>query len=664
MKKNVIAIAIATFFSNAALANTLEHMQLNFLKNNDSILKFDFDENVSEIEEFKNEENVIYFRLPKTKSQLDTDYFDIDEGGIKNVKLQDRGNSLHVYISTDESKNVNYTIKDDKLSLNFKKGNDVTYEEFNNITDSKMELFIDDISFEKESDEQVKINISYDQKDSFYDVFEHENGITLYFEEAVLPSRLFRNNDLEAFNTPIKSYFSKVEDGKVKVNIDFNDKFDSDYFITKSKNALSIIVKGKKKSLNDTSKSDDFQKVNTQIFKGENITFNFQDMDIEDALFTIAQKMKLNLVLGDDIKGKISLILNDVPYDQALDVILRTKGLDKIIEGNIMIVAPMEEIAQRKEFELMSKNKIKTIKPLTNEEVQVNYAKATELMPLLETMKSERGKIMIDDRTNKIFLEDIDEKIISMKNLIDSVDIPIRQVSVEARIVYAKKSASQEIGVRWQSGLSNDVSSYNPIGNSSIGIGAGSGLGSVNGVGDAANITLGFVNANIEATLAALEKEGDIEIVARPLVIAADKQTSSIASGQEYPYREIKEDEITVNFKEILLELNVTPQITPDDKLILDLGIIQDSISEMTEVGPALDKTEIKSKVIVDNNETLVLGGVFKEDLVNSEDKVPLLGDLPLIGNAFKYQNETREEVELLIFITPKILNGEEIINR
>ena len=327
-----------------------------------------------------------------------------------------------------------------------------------------------------------------------------------------------------------------------------------------------------------------------------------------------------------------------------------------------MIVAPLEEIVSREQFELASKKKIKDVKPLSNKEIQVNYAKASDAFALVENMVSPRGKVIFDERTNKIFIEDIEEKVFDMEKMIESIDVPVRQVSVEARIVYAKKSAQEEMGVRWGVGGNN---SYNSTITDNIGIADGSSLGSLGGAANTVGVTLGFLNANVDATLNALETSGDVEIVARPTVIAADKQKSVIASGQEYPYLEISDDgDVTTTFKEVVLSLDVTPQITPDDTLILDLAIVQDSIAEITEAGPALDTTNITSRVIVDNMETLVLGGVFKEDTIEGEEKVPLLGDIPLLGDAFKYKNESKEKVELLIFITPKILDGEKIINR
>lgn len=660
MKKSLIAMFVCGMLPMQSFANSLDNMQLRFLKNNDSVLKLDFEDNSAIVEDFSVDNGVVYLKLPKIKNKLSNDYFDINEGGIKNVKVENRGNNLHIYISTDINNKPEIIKDNDIISLTFK-DNKVSYEEIEDVVDIKTDVFIDNVKFERENDNQSKIIISHNSENPIYDIVEYEDGVIVSFENASIPSRLFNNNEVSSFKTPISKFSTKVENNNFLLDIEFDKKYKSDFFITKDYNKVTLVVKGQKRTIiNHNSDTGTVKK--TTSFEGDLITFNFQDIEISDALFILAQKMGLNLVMGDDIKGKLSLRLTDVPEDQALDVILRTKGLGKYIEGSIMIVAPLEEIVKREQFELSSKNKIKEIKPLVNKEVQVNYAKAGQAFSLVESMISPRGKVIFDERTNKIFIEDTEDKVADMEKMIESIDIPVRQVSVEARIVYAKKSAREEMGVKW--GVGNvDAANYSKTIGDNIGIDGA--LGSVGGASSTVGLTLGFINANIDATLSAMESNGDVEIVARPLVIAADKQLSRIASGQEYPYMEISDDgDVTTAFKEVVLSLDVTPQITPDDTLIMDLTIVQDSIAEITEAGPALDTTQINSRVIVDNMETLVLGGVFKEDVIFKEESVPILGDIPLLGDAFKYKEETKEKVELLIFITPKILTGEEIIKR
>lgn len=667
MKKTTIAMIMCSLLSGQVFANSLENMQVRFLKNNDSLLKFDFEDDSAYVEELNNDNGIVYLKIPKVKSNLSNDYFDIDEGGIKNVKVEDRGNNLHIYVTTEDHLKPVVSKSKDIITLNFE-NNVASYQDLDKIIEVDNDIFIDDVKFERESDSQSKIVISHNSDNPIFDITEYDGGALVIFENASIPSRLFKNNEVSSFKTPISKYLTKIENGSFMLDITFNEDYKVDLFNTKDNNKIILIANGKRSvSLNDDivyekDNGVEVPNVTSSVKDDDLITFNFQDIDIEKALFVLAQKMGLNLVMGDDIQGTLSLKLKDVPQEQALNVILRTKGLGKYIEGNIMIVAPLEEIVAREQFELSSQKKIKDVKPLSNKEIQVNYAKASDAFALVESMVSPRGKVIYDERTNKIFIEDIEEKIFDMEKMIESIDVPVRQVSVEARIVYAKKSAQEEMGVRWGVGGDN---TYNSTITDNIGIADGSSLGSLGGAANTVGVTLGFLNANIDATLNALETSGDVEIVARPTVIAADKQKSVIASGQEYPYLEISDEgDVTTTFKEVVLSLDVTPQITPDDTLILDLAIVQDSIAEITDAGPALDTTNITSRVIVDNMETLVLGGVFKEDTIEGEEKVPLLGDIPLLGDAFKYKNESKEKVELLIFITPKILDGEKIINR
>lgn len=665
MKKRVLAVITGMLLAQQSIAysESLDNMQLKFLDGK-NVLNFDFSSKFVKPDILKSDSELIHLRFPQVNNKLNSEYFNIDEGDIKNIKLEERAGNLHVYISLLEKQNLLFNYTNDITSLELQ-NNIISYENIDKIEDNiDYTSFIDDVKFERDNNSQSKISVSFNSDDLVYDSLAFENGVEFTFKNSSIPSRLFRNNDVHQFGTPILNYLTRVKDGNVILRIEFDDRYKSDYFLTKEKNKLIILVNGKKKAEQViTSETSLSENKTVSSFNGELISFNFQDMPVKDALYTIAAKMNLNLVLADNVDGKVTLLLKDVPYDQALNIILRTKGLGKHIEGNIMLIAPIEEIVKREEFELSSKNKIKEIKPLVSDTVQINYAKSSDIQKLLETVKSNRGKIIFDERTNKMFIEDTAEKLFDMKDLIKKVDIPVRQVSVEARIVYAKKSAAKKMGVKWGSGI--NTSSYDQLGNSSVGIGDGSFLGANGSAGDAASLALGFLNANVDVTLTALEEKGDVEIVARPLILAANKQKSKISSGKEYPYLKLSDDgEATTEFKEIVLSLEVTPQITPDDKLILDLSIVQDSIAELTDSGPALDSTNIETQVIVNNNETLVLGGVFKDDIVTEKDQVPVLGDIPFIGRAFQYSEDTTEKVELLIFITPKILNGDKIINK
>ena len=670
MKKKIMALAIssAMFVSGFSMANDIEHLKLEYFNDGDKSLQFKFSENAKKPSILKSEINTIHLVFSDVSSELSTDDFDIYEEGIKDISTKMEGNDLHVLIRLVNKHDYSFSKTENFLTMTLE-NNGITYNDISEIITHENRFLIDDVSFSRENNEQSKIIISHNSEDLTYEAVEFEGGVELTFQNAEIPAKLFTNNDVSEFSTPINSFITRIEDGKVSVKIFYNDNYKANYLTTNIDNKLVVIVNGlnyKKPVKSQKEISEDFEDeglvVKSSGFHGELISFDFQNVPIKNALYVIAKKRNLNLVLGDNISGRLTLLLEDVPYDQAIDIILRTKGLGKYIEGNVLLIAPLEEIVQRQEFELKSKNKIAEIAPLKSNTVQIKYAKSSEVFALLETLKSDRGSIIYDERTNKMFIEDTAKKLFEMQNLIHEIDIPVRQVSVEARIVYAKKSKNDELGVIWGAGI--DSANYTSIGGSNIGVKDGSTIGS-NGSSSTnpLNLTLGFLNANIDATLSALESKGDVEIVARPLVIAANKTTSRISSGKEYPYYEISDNgDVTTSFKEIVLSLDVTPQITPNNKLILDLEIIQDSIAEITEAGPALDTTKITTKVIVSNNETLVLGGVFKEAILSGENQVPLLGDIPYLGNAFKYQEDSLEQIELLIFITPKILGAEDIL--
>lgn len=659
----MVASGMLTVSSHSALANTLEQMQIEFLNDNTNIVKFDFSEETVKPQILDSKDNEIHLLFSGLTSEMKEDFFNIQESGIKNVSIEEDGNDLHVYINLTAKHKYDFNYTKETMIMELTQ-NSISYEEIESAWKYNNEFKINDVLFNRHSNEHADIIIKHNDTKADFDVVEFDGGVQFTFEESSIPTKLFEKKDVSEFSTPIQSYLTKIEDGKAVLKVFYNPNYKANFVTTEIGNQFVVIVKGEDykqnlanlKSKNNLSPEDAL--INESSFDGELISFNFQDVPIKSALFVIAKKMNLNLVMGDNINGRITLLLDNVPHDQALDIILRTKGLGKYIEGNVMLVAPLEEIVQRQEFELSSKKKIVEISPLKSDTVQIKYAKSEAVYTLLDKVKSNRGNIIFDERTNKMFLEDTPQKLFEMKNLIEEIDIPVRQVAVEARIVYAQKSASKEMGIKWSAGLDSD--NFTGIGDTSLGLKNGS---SINERG--IDLTLGFMNANVDATLTALEDDGDIEIVARPLVLAANKQKSKIASGKEYPYVEISDNgDVTTSFKEIVLSLDVTPQITPNDKLILDLEIVQDAIAELTDAGPALDTTEISTQVIVDNKETLVLGGVFKDTVIDEDSRVPILGDIPLLGKAFSYSTDSTEQVELLIFITPTILNGEDIIRR
>jgi type IV pilus assembly protein PilQ len=374
--------------------------------------------------------------------------------------------------------------------------------------------------------------------------------------------------------------------------------------------------------------------------------------------------------------------LQNVPWDQALDLILKTKGLDKRQIGNVLLVAPADEIAAREKLELETTKQIAELAPVRLDIIQVNYAKAGDIVGLIKEDKeliSDRGFVSSDVRTNTISVRESTGKLEEIRRLVSTWDVPVRQVSIEARIVRAQTNVAENLGVRW-GGAGYDVSGNNvfSVGGSQGAVGeardaAGGGTGGITfpgalavdlGVsGDGASsfaVGWGSKNFLVDLELSALETDGQAEVVSQPRVVTADRQTASIKSGEEIPYQEASSSGATsVSFKEAVLSLEVTPQITPDDKIIMDLMVNQDSRGEVTGGIPSINTNEVTTQVLVGNGETVVLGGIFQSEVATQTTKTPFLGDIPYLGRLFKRTEHINERSELLIFITPKIIKND-----
>jgi type IV pilus assembly protein PilQ len=429
-------------------------------------------------------------------------------------------------------------------------------------------------------------------------------------------------------------------------------------------------------------------------YSGERLTLNFQDIETRAVLQLLADISGRNIVVSDTVQGNVTLRLQSVPWDQALDIVLATKGLDMRENGNVIIVAPSEEIAARELADLESKREIKELEPLSSEFLQVNYAKASDLADLIQgdganSLLSERGSVGIDDRTNTLLLQDTSDRISNIRRLVVTLDIPVKQVLIEARIVVVNDDFSRELGVRWGATVVKDNSSDGLIsisgsaeGNDTI---VQSGIDNINttgqpfpitvpGLDDRFNVNLPVPNPAgqlavailgddylVDLELSALQAEGRGEVISSPRVITANQKEAEIKQGVEIPYQEsASSGATTTQFKEAVLSLTVTPQITPDDRIIMDLLVTKDSVGEVvastTGFVPSIDTRSVQTQVLVNNGQTVVLGGIYETEQGESYTKVPYLGDIPFIGNLFKSTRIISNKSELLIFVTPKIL--------
>ncbi|MBI4005486.1 MAG: type IV pilus secretin PilQ family protein, partial [Gammaproteobacteria bacterium] len=415
-------------------------------------------------------------------------------------------------------------------------------------------------------------------------------------------------------------------------------------------------------------------------YTGERLSLNFQDIEVRAVLQLIADFTGLNMVASDTVTGNVTLRLKNVPWDQALDIILKSKGLGMRKDGNVIMVAPQEEIAAREKLELEASKQIEELAPLHTEFLQVNYAKAGELASLIQAeennLLSERGNVTIDERTNTLIIQDVAASLESIRQLVNKLDIPVRQVLIESRIINADESFSKDLGVEF--GVSKNTLEEDP---STPDIIIGGGLpGDTEGVGTAfvtddienLMVTLPVVGATgsfklaygiigsylLQLELTAALAEGRGEDIASPKVITANQREAVIESGVEIPFQEASSSGATsVSFKKAVLALRVTPQITPDDRILLDLKVNQDTRGSPDVLGvPPINTRNVSTQVLVNNGETVVLGGVYSQSTNRTSDRIPFFGDLPYVGFLFKRTTEDNEKSELLIFVTPKIL--------
>ncbi len=544
---------------------------------------------------------------------------------------------------------------------------------------SEHQASITNIDFRRGKNGEGKIIIALSDPGIGIDVEQVSGGMAINFQGTQLPQSLRRTLDVIDFATPVSSIKSDYDGAKTTLTVQASG--DYDYLAYQADNEYVVSVK-------PLSEEELEEKRSRFAFVGEKLSLNFQDIEVRSVLQLIADFTELNLVASDTVTGSITLRLDNVPWDQALDLVLKAKGLDKRQVGNVLMVAPAAEIAERERQELETQKQLTELAPLRTEYIRLRYANAADFLSLFkdsggngeksESILSERGVAIVDDRTNSIVLTETDQKIAEFKELVKNIDIPIRQVMIEARIVIANTDFRKELGVEWggtgiatskkarhgyfaasqsdafvADNFDDDTGAWTP----SLDEATMVDLGVVNPAG---SLALSFISdsAFLSLELSALQNNGHAEIVSQPKVITGDKQQAHIESGTEIPYQEASSSGATsTSFKEAVLKLDVTPQITPDDHIIMDLVVNQDSVGEETSAGiPTIDVTELETQVLVANGQTVVLGGIFQTQKVNSLEKVPFFGDLPYLGRMFRKDINIEEKRELLIFITPKIL--------
>lgn len=686
LRQAVFAVpAMLLLMSADALAVTLKDIKFSTMAGDITEIALEFDGAPPEVSGYTIEKPArIAIDLPGVQSALQTKRHEIGNGNARSatiVATKDRARlvvnltQLAAYTTTANGNTLLVRIGERSEEKVFA-GNTVTSASGASVSPAS-DMKVVNVDFRRGELGEGQIQIMLNDARASANIRREGSKIIADLSGVRLPDVLSRRLDVTDFATPVKYVDARREDGVTRIVIEpTSDNFE--YLAYQTDKLLSINVSEPPKDQKEAQKKQ-------FPFTGEKLSLNFQNIEVRAVLQLIADFTGLNLVASDSVQGAITLRLQNVPWDQALDLVLKTKGLGQRQMGSVLLIAPAAEIAAREKVELEAVRQVEELAPLVTEYMQLKYAKASVLATLLTSeqgLLSERGTAVVDERTNTLLMKDTSANLEKVREAIIMLDVPVRQVLIEARIVVANTSVGKELGVKWGgASFKDNGSNWTTAGGSQQTLTEGSQIlfdrattgsstqkidltnanvvdfGATNAA--ASTFAIGYQTADflLDLELSAIETEGRAEIVSQPRVITADGQTASIESGTEIPYQQASSSGATnVAFKSAVLRLEVTPQITPDDRIIMDLLINQDSVGELTSAGPSINTNAVETQVLVENGETVVLGGIFRSEDVTTIRKTPFFGDLPLIGALFRYKSKTDTKSELLVFITPRLV--------
>ncbi|WP_350602672.1 type IV pilus secretin PilQ family protein [Pseudoalteromonas sp. SMN1298-MNA-CIBAN-0114] len=669
--------AVALVTVNSAVAGPLLYdVRYNPLLKGETELQLVFDEELTfepKVQVFNSPARIEMF-FDTAELEVGLNDVEVNQAGISSVTNVLTNSGLKVTVNLDRLKIYETEVHNNLVSIRVS-DNPLTESENEDVAMDSGDVSgnyinrIQSIDFRRGEKGEAKVLVFLQDTQAAIEV--HESGGKIYadFHHTDILDDLLYELDVLDFGTVVSNIETFKEDGLSRVVIEPNAQFTFTY--QQIDNILTLTVE-----------KDETQNAYLDggvEYQGRPMTLNFQDISVRAALQIIAGYNDFNLVTSDSVTGNITLRLDGVPWDQALDVVLRIKGLDKRMDGSILMVAPAEELAAREAKDLKAKQQVEDLEPLYSEYIRLNYAKAENFADLLKTdtnsIITARGSVSVDQRTNTLLVKDTVKSIENIRRMIETLDIPVQQVVIESRMVTVRDNVTEDLGVRW--GFSDQGSSVGISGSleGAEGIYNATSTSNAPSISDRLNVNLPITNpaasiglhiaklANgtlIDLELSALEEENKGEIIASPRIIAANQQKARIEQGTEIPYTEsASSGATTVSFKKAVLSLEVTPHITPDNKVILDLIITQDTRGDTVQTGTgeavSIDTQEIQTQVLVENGQTVVLGGIFQQQIINTTSKVPILGDIPYVGRLFKTTSEFNEKRELLIFVTPKI---------
>ncbi len=675
------------FVSSLVSANELQSLDYSALSGNKGVVTLTFSEAVEKPESFATDEPArIVLDFHGVSNKLNETTQQINNGQTRSIATVEAGDRTRMVINL--LRKLPYEIEVEgkivKVFLNENNGQIAKAPLPNTTPLAAPDInSVTDIDFRRGEQGEGRLILQLKNENTAMDIRRESGDLIVDLPGVDLPDQLKRKLDVMDFATPVNLIESmQTRDGS-RLVLTTTGKFE--HLAYQSGDKLVVEVKPVAERTTAETTENEFG------FEGEKLSLNFQNIEVRAVLQLLADFNGMNLVTSDTVTGNLTLRLKNVPWDQTLDIILKTKGLGMRQNGNVMLIAPAAEIAAREKQELEARRQLVELEPLYSEIFEVNFAKATDMAEILTTTQgqttagssaggflSDRGSVVVDQRTNSLLLRDTARNLADVRKLIEKLDIPVRQVLIESRIVIANNDFTKELGVRFGTSAESGT------------LGAGT-SGSLEGLqvpannldavvptnqaglrGQDLNVNLPVANpagtialalaklplgAVLELELSAMQEEGKGEIISTPRVITSNQKQATIEQGTEIPYQEASSSGATsVSFKEALLKLDVTPQITPDDRIVMDLEVNKDEVGAIFLGVPSIDTRSVRTQVLVDNGETVVLGGIYEQTSRTESTRVPFFGDLPYVGFLFKTNTNEDRQRELLVFVTPKII--------
>ena len=647
-------------------AARLQQVKVNSLMVGQTAIEFEFDESVSYTDVLKYRPNYLLVNVADSQSDFGRDVVPVNNGAVKDVNIGASGTDLQLKVGLKDLVPYNISQNGNSLVVTLGQNGKASAAKANSNVGAATINSINNVDFRKNGNDGVVV-IGLDNNSAAVDVSQRSsNSLRVRFNATGVNADQLQTYDVTDFGTPVKSMHVSKQGNTAFVDIAFNGKID--YKTEQKGNQFVVNVSKKKETKKEMPK-----------YNGKPISLNFQDVPVRTVLQLIADFNNFNLVTTDTVRGNITIRLDSVPWEQALETILRVKGLDKRLDGNILLVAQAKELADLEEQKLQGQKKVEELAPLVTEYVQVNYAKASEIAALLSAggdskegngrILTNRGSVSVDQRTNTLIVKDTAETIDKIQDLVQKLDVPVKQVTIEARIVTIDDSVSEELGVNWslsKNGLNPNINNlpqksiptaqnttldpygkvdadnlywYNESQSNPSGHGHWMSQTAFDTVKNGFGISIGKIwdNILVDMYLSALETENKAEVISSPRVTTANQKEALIEQGVDVPTEVSTSSGATsTEWKKAVLSLKVTPQITPDNRIILDLVVTQDTLGEEVSTGNGRERSintqRVETQVLVENGETIVLGGIYQQELTKRVSKVPLLGDIPYLG--------------------------------